>query len=486
MKKIFGLCILLFSLVLVGCTGDKDSTNSVESSIKVPSSQSKNTKINIMSLSDTHGYLETTDIQSLSKISAYMNEYENTVRIAGGDMFQGSGISNLTRGRAMVDIMNAMEFDCMVIGNHEFDWGIDTILSYFDGDEDNGEANFPLLAANVYDEAGNPLANTKPYHVVEVADTKIGIIGIIGDDLESSIDVGSLDKHQFVSSQNVVTTYAQTLRINESCDIVILATHNGSSDNHKYGASGVDLIINAHTHYTEFGTSQHFIPYIQSGANAQYLSHTIFNKRNDIINYDSCKNVKSSYMASDSSEVNNLISKYKTETAAILESKLTTINNFTKTGFINYACQTYETAYGADIAFVNAGGFRTNWNSTQIVTYNDLITMMPFENEMKTVKLKGVHLKKIADLQREEYDIVSSVKLDRDSGGYYIEQPTGEKLKIMDAMIYNVVAISYIFDKDQYPFLSGTDIVSTGTYMRDIIQEDLLKRDVLDLANYIW
>lgn len=56
----------------------------------------------------------------------------------------------MTNGLAVIECMNMMNFDVMGIGNHEFDWEIDTILQYFDGNTENGEANFPLLNANIY------------------------------------------------------------------------------------------------------------------------------------------------------------------------------------------------------------------------------------------------------------------------------------------------------------------------------------------------
>ena len=72
-----------------------------------------------------------------------------------------------------------MEFDAFVIGNHEFDWGLDKIARYADGDPENGEADFPFLAANIVCE-GKKLDWTEDYVIVEREGFKIGIIGVIG------------------------------------------------------------------------------------------------------------------------------------------------------------------------------------------------------------------------------------------------------------------------------------------------------------------
>ena len=60
-------------------------------------------------------------------------------------MFQGAAVSAMTRGKVVADIMNYIGFDAMTLGNHEFDWGINDIIRYHDGDEENGEANFSIF-----------------------------------------------------------------------------------------------------------------------------------------------------------------------------------------------------------------------------------------------------------------------------------------------------------------------------------------------------
>jgi len=50
-----------------------------------------------------------------------------TVLVDGGDVMQGTAISNLSWGRATIDVFNALGYDGVAVGNHEFDWGIDTL-----------------------------------------------------------------------------------------------------------------------------------------------------------------------------------------------------------------------------------------------------------------------------------------------------------------------------------------------------------------------
>ncbi len=129
--------------------------------------------LDILYLNDLHGSIEKgTEELGLAYIANYVNYHRNqnpdgVVLLAGGDMFQGSALSNYYQGRSTLEIMNAMGFDAMTLGNHEFDWGIDVVTNYFDGVASNGEADFPLLGANVYYEGTQTIVeHIDPYTII--------------------------------------------------------------------------------------------------------------------------------------------------------------------------------------------------------------------------------------------------------------------------------------------------------------------------------
>ena len=148
--------------------------------------------IDIVMVNDNHGVLNEED-GSMDKIASGISQYttkDTSVKIANGDMFQGTYLSSTLKGLPMLDALNALEFDAFVIGNHEFDWGLDEMKKYKDGDLSNGEAEFPFLGANIYDKSTGEMVDwLEPYTVVERNDLKIGIIGIIGQVESSSLSV---------------------------------------------------------------------------------------------------------------------------------------------------------------------------------------------------------------------------------------------------------------------------------------------------------
>jgi 5'-nucleotidase len=119
------------------------------------------------------------------------------VLLDAGDMMQGTLLSNLGEGRAVVLAMNALGYDAAAVGNHEFDFGPDDrvrgprSIAREPGDDPRGalkaraaEAKFPWLTANVRDASGRPVGapTVKSFAIVERAGVKIGIVGATSAD----------------------------------------------------------------------------------------------------------------------------------------------------------------------------------------------------------------------------------------------------------------------------------------------------------------
>ena len=149
MKKLW--LIIILALLLVGCEFSfPQNTN--------PSFTGTN--LSIVAFNDTHGYIMQNEYgqYGISNVAHLVDEIraekgeDNVLLIANGDMFQGTGLVRMSYGEVMIEVMNEMGFDACCLGNHEFDWDLPVILNYFDGEKENGEANFPLLNANVYQD----------------------------------------------------------------------------------------------------------------------------------------------------------------------------------------------------------------------------------------------------------------------------------------------------------------------------------------------
>src|SRR3989441_1268111 len=96
-----------------------------------------------------------------------------TVRLDGGDEMQGTLLSNVGYGRAAVAALNAFGIDAAAIGNHEFDWSVDTLRARM------AEAHYRFLAANITDTTGLARPDwAGPWTLLERGGQKIAVIGL--------------------------------------------------------------------------------------------------------------------------------------------------------------------------------------------------------------------------------------------------------------------------------------------------------------------
>lgn len=88
--------------------------------------------LDFYAFNDTHGAVKDSDTSSgiektATAIKNIQSQNKNTIVLSSGDMWQGSMYSNKTKGNLMTEWMNELNFVSMTLGNHEFDWGQETI-----------------------------------------------------------------------------------------------------------------------------------------------------------------------------------------------------------------------------------------------------------------------------------------------------------------------------------------------------------------------
>ena len=192
------------------------------------------------------------DIGGFANISTLVKQEKAknkaTFYFDAGDYFTGPYISSLTKGEAIIDIMNTMPFDAVSIGNHEFDFGLDNMARLF------RMAHFPVVCAN-YDVTGTVLEGlVKPYVVLERGGMKIGVFGV-SPKMEGLVQAdkceGIVYNDPIVAAQEVT----DLLRTKEGCDVVICLSHLGfrlknEVCDEKLAAAtrGIDVILGGHSH----------------------------------------------------------------------------------------------------------------------------------------------------------------------------------------------------------------------------------------------
>lgn len=361
--------------------------------------------VNIFSINDTHGAVSTNaSVTGLDKVETLINSLEtNTdyIKVANGDIFQGGYASNVTRGRIFIDVLNEMEFDCFVIGNHEFDWGIETISVYKDGDLSNGEADFPFLGANIVYKSSSTMPEwLDEYTIVENNGLRVGIIGVIGEGLTSSINAEFVENYIFKDPVPIVERLATTLRTTEDCDVVVVATHDYDSDTNErfatlFGDARIDAILCAHTHQkineTVNRIDNYKIPVLQSNTK----NITVGSINLTLENGDITKKSVNHYYPSNYSSSSNILDIIKNYEDVILEGEKVigyTSSYLSKSYLGPLAANGMVELTGSDFACLNTGGVRSTIDLGPI-TMEDIYEVFPFDNKLIIVEMSGSTLK---------------------------------------------------------------------------------------------
>ena len=140
---------------------------------------------------------------------------EHVYVIHAGDALSPSLRSGLDRGAHMIDLLNGLDLDLFVPGNHEFDFGPEIFRQRID------EARFEVMAANLADADGKPLAGIGSHRMLEFDGVKIGVIGLTAED---SVDRSSPGDLTFKPSPDTALELSYRLR-GDGADLIVLAAH---------------------------------------------------------------------------------------------------------------------------------------------------------------------------------------------------------------------------------------------------------------------
>ena len=155
-----------------------------------------------------------------------------------GDTFQGGVTSDISEGALVVDAYNALGYDALAVGNHEFEYGaVDTATGPEATDMRGAlkaaaaRARFPFLAANVIDTAtGRPLAwtNVRPSAIVEAAGLRVGIVGVMTYDGLQRTLAANVEGLATAALAPTVEREARDLR-RRGVDLVLVLAHAGGA-----------------------------------------------------------------------------------------------------------------------------------------------------------------------------------------------------------------------------------------------------------------
>src|SRR5439155_166260 len=164
----------------------RDVHHRLDASTGTPYPRPDSTLLRVLAINDFHGALEpqvwpwsaARPVGGAAALKPWLDSLARgcfcaTIRLDAGDEMQGTPVSNFNFGRPAIAALNALGIDAAAIGNHEFDWTVDTLRARM------AEAHYRFLAANITDSAGTARPDwAEPFTVIERGGVRVAVIGL--------------------------------------------------------------------------------------------------------------------------------------------------------------------------------------------------------------------------------------------------------------------------------------------------------------------
>uniref|UniRef100_A0A1A9ZLS5 apyrase n=1 Tax=Glossina pallidipes TaxID=7398 RepID=A0A1A9ZLS5_GLOPL len=344
--------------------------------------------------------------------------------INAGDNFQGTIWYNIGRWNVTSELMNIQPPDVMVLGNHEFDHGIDGLLPFL-----NNMDKTEIVVANM-DARDEPQVakKIKPFTIIKKKYRNIGVIGVVVEDVPYLAHTGKL---KFRNESEAILEAARNLKKEDSSvNIIIVVSHVGFDVDKiiaERTGSEVDIIVGGHSHtvlytgtppgpekpedsypYVYNHTSGNKVLLVQAVCHAKYVGNltVFFDKEGKVVKYEGAPIYMDTKVEQDEDVLEAMkpwrkLIDEKTKVVVgrtnvdlprdICRSEECALGNFYTDAMIDAFggkenCKSSSTWTTAPIAFVHAGTMRN-------ILYSDALLLSPFTNMVVAYDLPGAQLK---------------------------------------------------------------------------------------------
>lgn len=359
---------------------------------------------------------ENTGYAGLAAYKKQMQDKTPYVTLADcGDAIQGAAIGLISKGEYPMQLMNHTGCDFAVLGNHEFDYGMERLSEVIE------TADAQYLGCNIryLGNGTNALAAVKPYDMESYGDTDVAFIGVCTpENITDSTPAYFMDEaghfiYDFYGGGNGEDFYRQVQKTVDECrskgaDYIILLTHLGVSEDSAPFRSidliahteGVDAVLDGHSHsvipcqYIKDRSGKE-VPLSSTGTELAYIGQLTITPSGTItvglITYSEKDEETAGYLQKIrekfEEDMNRVIGKSEIPLSISSEAGIRMVRS-RETAIGDFCADAYRAVSGADIAIVNGGGIRADLPKGEI-TCGDLINVHPYGNSLCVASVSG-------------------------------------------------------------------------------------------------
>ena len=455
-----------------------------------------NDRVVILHTNDTHSIIDPYFVNNLggvarrkALIDSVRNVEQNVLLVDAGDAMQGSLYFTLFEGEVEKRVMNELGYDVQIIGNHEFDNGMEKLKSYV------ADLNSDLISTN-YDFTTTDLHSYfKPYVVKTIGSRRIGFIGI-NIDPHGLIDSVKCIGVEYLDPFKAANSMAWYLKKIVKVDAVVAITHIGYND--RDGVSDVklaesteniDVIIGGHSHtlinpalensrQSRFKNAVgHDVLVAQTGKYGANVGEIVIDFANNTIN-SKIHSVTSRFDDRLDTDILQVIAPYKEPVDSICNFKVGKASGAfdRKSSLLNWMADFVLTDAKRltdkkiDLSLVNAGGVRSSW-SKGAITKGGIMQSFPFDNYEVVLEISGANL--IATLDsiaaHGGNGVSRNVRAVINPKERRCEEVTIDGMPIVPYRIYRVATINYLASGNDHMdgLKYGVIIAKSENYLYD-------------------
>ena len=417
----------------------------------------------------------------------------NMLVLDAGDQFQGSLFFTTYKGTDNAEFMNAIGYDAMALGNHEFDLGQEGLAPFLE------KIKLPVLSANIETAAGSPIhGKFARYLVKTIGNEKIGIVGLTTPDTVEIARPGQ--DIRFFDAKETLQRMITDLKA-EGVNKIIALTHLGYDADQQLAAEldDVDAIVGGHSH-TLLGDnalrasgpyptlvknpSGKMVPVVTAYAYTQYLGRLV-------LNFDDAGNLTSasgaplrldasikpdaelaSRIAEMAKPIEELKNRRVAETTKLIDGSAVSCRTqqCPMGDLVTTAMLDRVRDQGITAALINGGALRASIKAGDI-TMGDVLVVLPFQNTVATFQMKGSDLRSalengVSQIEKGSgrYPQVTGIKFTLD-----MAKPAGQRITAVE--MQDAESNWQPLDDNKLYGIAATDYLRTGGDGYDMIAQ---------------
>jgi 2',3'-cyclic-nucleotide 2'-phosphodiesterase (5'-nucleotidase family) len=429
----------------------------------------------------------------VAALRAELEPEAEVLLLDGGDWFQGTPEGRVEGGGAFLELLSALDYDAMAVGNHELDYGREHLEALL------ARTRLPAVCANVRDPAtGTRVPWGEPYRIVERGGVRIALVGL----LTPETPVISHASTRLLAFEDPLAVLARTqAELAGKADLVIPVTHLGVREDERLAeAFGLPLIVGGHSHTAlEQGLQAGDTLIVQAGAKAAVLGRvdlwverttfTVLCAEARLCELERDGPLDPAFAAAAArlsgqteAEMGTVVGAF----GAPLERK-GGVTSASSAG--NLLCDLFRERAGTPIALHNKGGIRTSLPAGT-ATRRDLFELLPFDNTLVVLSVSGEEL---FEALRRAVELPEHSGIEVSGLVVRLAEPGAPKSRLLAVEVagtpldplgrYRVATNSFLARGGDGYFDADVEVeLDTGLVLREIVEGALAERGTLTPA----